>query len=286
MLAVAKAYADYFQIGRGSRRYLAYGNWDLDSQPDSMKRARMQPSGVLDGQSLSLEPLQPSRITEDVSKSWYKSRTHLPPSHGETEADPKKPGAYTFIKAPRYNSDVYEVGPLARMLISYVAGDENIQKLVDGALAELKVDIPALFSVMGRHAARALECKVVADAMADWVVQLKPGEPNCARYELPETSNGMGLTEGPRGALGHWIKIEGGVIANFQAVVPTTWNCSPRDDNGQPGTCEQALEGTNVKDAENPFELARIVRSFDPCLACSIHTVTPKGRAIGKFRVS
>ena len=121
--------------------------------------------------------------------------------------------------------------------------------------------------------------------MAEWVLQLKPGEPNCAHFELPTEATGMGLTEAPRGAVGHWIRIKGGKIANYQLVVPTTWNCSPRDDNDVPGPCEQALEGTKVKDEQNPFELVRIVRSFDPCLACSIHMVTPKGREIAKFRV-
>ena len=139
---------------------------------------------------------------------------------------------------------------------------------------------------MGRHAARALECKLVADAMADWLLDLEPNEPNCATYQMPQTASGMGLTEGPRGALGHWIEIRDGVIANYQAVVPTTWNCSPRDDDGRPGACEQALEGTKVRDPENPFELVRIVRSFDPCLACSIHVVSPKGDEIKQIRAT
>ncbi|GAG35018.1 unnamed protein product, partial [marine sediment metagenome] len=151
--------------------------------------------------------------------------------------------------------------------------------------SEFKAKPQALFSVLGRHAARALETKVVADAMADWVMELKPGEPSCAEYELPESGQGMGLTGAPRGALGHWVSIKDGVIENYQCVVPTTWNCSPRDDKDQPGACEQALEGTTVKDPENPFELVRIVRSFDPCLACSVHLVTPKGDEISRFSV-
>jgi hydrogenase large subunit len=121
--------------------------------------------------------------------------------------------------------------------------------------------------------------------MAGWLLELKPGQPVCAHYELPETGSGMGLSEAPRGSLGHWIEVKNSVIENYQAVVPTTWNCSPRDDNDQPGACEQALEGTTIKDEENPFELVRIVRSYDPCLACSIHMVTPNGHDIGKFRV-
>lgn len=286
VLTVARAYPDYFQIGQGCRRYLSYGAWDLDQNPDLTQRARMLPHGTLDGASQSYQPLDPSRITEQVKHSWYHSRSNLPPSHGETEVDPKKPDAYSFLKAPRYNGDVYEVGPLARLLMAYVKGVPNVRSLVDSVLSQAGADVPALASVLGRHAARAIECKLVADAMAEWVLQLKPDEPHCAVYDLPDEGSGMGLAEAPRGAVGHWIEIKDGVIANYQAVVPTTWNCSPRDDDGQPGACEQALEGTTVKDAQNPFELVRIIRSFDPCLACSIHMVTPRGREVGRFRVA
>jgi hydrogenase large subunit len=171
------------------------------------------------------------------------------------------------------------------MVIAYVQGDAKVKALVDGTLAQLGAPIEALFSALGRHAARALEAKLVADALADWVLQLKPGEPVYADYELPDEAEGMGLADGPRGALGHWIAIKDGRIANYQCVVPTTWNASPRDDRDQPGPVEQALQGVKVRDEENPFELVRIVRSFDPCLACAVHLVTPKGRSLGKFRV-
>ncbi len=285
VLAVAGVYPDYFEIGRGCQQYLSYGNWDLDQQPDLTQRKRLLPNGRLNGKTLEAETFDPQQIREQVKHSWYKSRSDVPPSQADTEADPVKPGAYSFVKAPRYNGQVHEVGPLARMAVAYVRGNAQVKTLVDGALAALGAEAPALFSVLGRHAARALETKVVADAMADWLLQLKPGEPSCAVYDLPEQGSGMGLTEAPRGALGHWIEIKNGVIENYQAIVPTTWNGSPRDDNDQPGACEQALEGTQVRDEQNPFELVRIVRSYDPCLACAIHMVTPKGRQIGQFRV-
>jgi hydrogenase large subunit len=124
---------------------------------------------------------------------------------------------------------------------------------------------------MGRHLARAISAKVIADNCEKWLLALKPGEPTYVEYEIPEEAAGMGLIEGSRGALGHWIEIKDKKISNYQAVVPTTWNASPRDDDGNPGPMEQALIGTEVKDKDNPFELVRIVRSFDPCLACSIH---------------
>ena len=124
---------------------------------------------------------------------------------------------------------------------------------------------------MGRHLARALAAKLLAEKLEQWVLSLKPGEPTYVEYEIPEEATGFGITDASRGALGHWIEIKNGRIHNYQAVVPTTWNASPRDDNGIPGAIEQALEGTRVKDKDNPFELVRIVRSFDPCLACAIH---------------
>jgi hydrogenase large subunit len=121
--------------------------------------------------------------------------------------------------------------------------------------------------------------------MPQWLLQLKPGEPVYVDYTIPEESTGMGLIDGARGALGHWIEIKEGKIANYQCVVPSTWNLCPRDNQGQPGPVEQALEGTKIKDESNPFEIVRIVRSFDPCLACAIHLITPKGKSLGKFRV-
>lgn len=286
VLAVARAYPDYFEIGGGCRHYLSYGNWDLDQSPDLTKRLRVLPNGRVNGSLDAIESFDPERIREHVKNSWYGSKSDLHPSIGETDADPKKPGAYSFVKAPRYDGQVHEVGPLARLLVAYARGQERVRALVDSVLSELGAKPAALFSVLGRHAARALETKLIIELMDDWALQLKPGESNCAVYDLPENGTGMGLTEAPRGSLGHWINIKDGVIANYQAVVPTTWNCSPRDDRDQPGACEQALEGTKIRDEQNPFELVRIVRSFDPCLACSIHMVSPKGRENGIFRIN
>jgi len=286
VLAVAGVYSDYFTIGAGCKNFLSYGALDLDSKVDLTERKRLVPHGTVeDGNIGKYNPLNPSNITEQVKHSWYSSGTGLAPFDGETEADPKKPGAYSFLKAPRYDGKVYEVGPLSRIVVAYAAGDATVKSLVDSVLSQFKAQPSALFSVLGRHAARALEAKMVADAMSNWVLQLEPGEPSCAQYDLPDTGQGMGLIGAPRGALGHWIKIKDGVIENYQAVVPTTWNCSPQDDEDQPGACEQSLIGTKVKDPKNPFELVRIVRAYDPCLACSIHMVTPKGEEIGCFRV-
>jgi hydrogenase large subunit len=287
VIAVAEAYADYFEIGAGCGNLLAYGVFDLDGEePDYLKRRRLLRSGTI-SRDLALGPVDASKIAEYVQHSWYDdSGTARYPGEGETAPHPHKAGAYSWLKSPRYGGKVYEVGPLARMLVNYVGGDAAVKGLIDPVLGHFRAGPDALFSVLGRHAARALECKYVADSMADWVLQLKPGEPVYTEYELPDQASGMGLVCGPRGALGHWIRIENGKTANYQCVVPTTWNASPRDDNGQPGPIEQALIGTKIRDEQNPFEIVRIVRSFDPCLACAVHVITPKGAELGRFRIA
>jgi len=206
-----------------------------------------------------------NKITEDVRHSFYKnSGSGNKPSEGVTDPEAGKSGAYSWLKAPRYDNQAYEVGSLARM---WVNGDYR-----QG------------ISVIDRHAARALEAQKIADAMEDWVLQLKPGEPSCVEAQVPDSAEGMGLTEGARGALGHWIKISNKKIENYQAVVPTTWNCGPRDDKGNRGPVEEALVGTPIVDTDNPLEVVRIVRSFDPCIACAVHLIKPSGE-IKKFRV-
>jgi Ni,Fe-hydrogenase I large subunit len=210
-------------------------------------------------------------IVEDVTCSRFSSPSGLHPSKGLTVADPQKKDAYSWIKAPRYQGAPMEVGPLARVLMAYKSGHAEISKLVNDLLAGAKAKPESLTSVMGRHAARAIECKAVADRCAVWLDQLKSDQPAFAPFTIPEAGSGMGLTEAPRGALGHWIEIAGRKIERYQCIVPTTWNCSPRDANGQGGPLEQALVGTPVADAANPVEAARVVRSFDPCIACAVH---------------
>jgi hydrogenase large subunit len=286
VLMVAEAYSDYFEIGAGCGNLLSYGSFDLDSkETDLTKRDRLLAQGTV---STDLKPsmLDTSKIAEYVKHSWsadYDNGRH--PAQGETDPKPDKNGAYSWIKSPRYDGKVYEVGPLARMAVTYAGGDPKVEALVDSVLERFKAPPAALFSVLGRHAARALYTKLVADTMPEWLLQLKPGEPVCADYEIPEESNGMGLVDAARGALGHWVEIKDHKIANYQCVVPSTWNFGPRDDQGQPGPVEQAITGTKIKDEANPFEIVRIIRSMDPCLACAIHMVTPKGKDLGRFRV-
>ena len=287
VLAAAEVYSDYFQIGSGCRRLLSYGSYDLDGkEPDLTKRKRLFKQGTVDA-DLNLSPLDVSAITEDVKHSWYDdSTTGRKPDQGETIPKEGKAGAYSWIKSPRYNREVYEVGPLARIMATYLSGDERVKSIVDPALARFKAGPEVMFSTLGRHLARAVSCKVIADTMASWLLEIKPGEPVYQEYEIPDESTGVGLVEAARGALGHFIRIKDKRIANYQCVVPSTWNMSPRDDKGQPGPLEQALTGTKIRDEANPFEVVRIVRSFDPCLACAVHLITPKGRKLGEYRIS
>jgi len=286
VLAVANAYPDYFEIGVGCKNLLSYGAYDLDGKdPDLTQRQRLFKQGVI---SSDLKPyeLNVSKIAEDVGYSWYEdSSSGLHPTQGETQPAYGKQEAYSWAKSPRYNGEVYEVGPLARIAVTYAYGDPVVRELVDTSLAQLKAPASALFSVLGRHLARALSAKYIADSLEKWVLELKPGEPTFTEYDIPEEGGGMGLTEAARGALGHWIEIKDSKIANYQCVVPTTWNVSPKDDKGNPGPIEQALIGTKVRDESNPFEIVRIIRSFDPCLACAVHLITPKDQDLGRFQV-
>ncbi len=266
VLAVAPAFPDYFATGAGCANFLSYGVF----QNSAEQRDTFLPSGVVaQGQ---LQTLNPHQITEDVRHSHFSSTSGLHPSEGRTEAAPQKSGSYSWLKAPRYQGEPMEVGPLARMVVAYHEGSvPQVKTLVDAVLQRVGGEPKHLPSVLGRHAARAIECKVVADKCAEWLDGLRPGQVTCAEYEIPKQGQGVGLTEAPRGALGHWITIDDHKIESYQCIVPTTWNCSPRDDRGVLGPVEQALVGTPVVDAENPLEAGRVVRSFDPCIACAVH---------------
>jgi hydrogenase large subunit len=171
------------------------------------------------------------------------------------------------------------------MVSNYTQGDETAKRLVDSVLSEFNAGPEVLYSVLGRHAARALEAKMVADAMVDWLTALKPAEPTIIESRIPQQGESAGLTEAPRGAVGHWMTINDAKIARYQVITPTAWNASPKDDKDQPGAVEQALTGTKVKDNDNPFELVRIVRAFDPCLACSVHLLDARGNKLRVLKV-
>lgn len=273
VMAIAGAYEDNFAVGRGCGNLLAYGVFPLVDGDDPEGDNQLIKGGCYtDGQFTTFDA---AKINEHVMYSWFDSNTsQRHPSEGITKPVAGKRNAYSWIKAPRYGDKPHEVGPLARMWINK---EPRTFGLGDKA-----------FSVLGRHFARAVETSLVAHAMKEWLDQLVPGEPTFAPFEIPKECRGMGLTEAPRGALGHFVEVRDYRIANYQCVVPTTWNCSPRDDHGVMGPVEEALMETTVKDPENPVELVRIVRSFDPCLACAVHLLEVKGhkKDIMAFRVS
>ena len=261
VLAVAGIFSDYEEIGVGAGNLLSYGVFDLDDDGGAKLLGRGR---ITEGTPGTVAPEQ---ITEYVKHSWYTPASGgLNPSDGVTEPDVTKEGAYSFVKSPRYQDVVHEVGPLARMKVS---GEYSGQ-----------------VSVIDRIAARAMEAKLVADAMVGWLGELEPDQPVYVPSDTPTNAEGIGLTEAPRGALGHWIDISHGEIARYQVITPTAWNASPLDGLdtegvGQHGAIEQALIGTPVEDEDQPIELLRVVHSFDPCLACAVHLVRP-GRKVAE----
>jgi len=202
VLAVAGVYSDYFEIGKGCGNLLSFGSFDLETNnPDYTTRQRLLKQGIV-STDLKLGKLDTNKIFEEVKHSWYADDGNgKHPTQGVTEPEPGKADAYSWIKSPRYEGKVYEVGPLARMAVTYASGDPTAKALVDSVLSHFKAPPSALFSVLGRHAARALYCKMVADTMPGWLLQLKPGEPVYYPHEIPEEANGMGLVEAARGAL-------------------------------------------------------------------------------------
>jgi [NiFe] hydrogenase large subunit len=233
---------------------------------------------------------------EHTAHSWYKPSKPLNPAVGETAPDytsydPNK--QYTWSKSPRLQNKPMEVGALARMVVAYAAGQPTAKKMIDDTLKAIghPGQPQVLFGIIGRIAARTLECKMVADSMYQWgidlITNIKNGNTAVYNdYKIPDKAQGIGLWEAPRGALGHWIDVEGKKIKNYQCVVPTTWNVCPRDDNGVRGPIEEALVGTAVANAEKPLEILRVVHSFDPCLACTVHVIHPESNRIMDFKVS
>lgn len=270
VLAVAGAYPEYWEIGKGCGQFLSYGVFSQDGRPNAQRSNFFLPAGTL--QNGVYDTLQIQRISEEIRHSFFSSTSGLHPATGETVPAAAKHGAYSWLKAPRYGGKPMEVGPLARILVAYHQGsNRSLNTAVDSLLGTIGKSPAALDSLLGRHAARALECKMVADLCFEWADRIRPGQPSAVDFTIPAKGSGVGLTEAPRGALGHWIEIADHRIHRYQCVVPTTWNCSPRDDQGIAGPVEQALLGTPVKDPDHPIEAARVVRSFDPCLACAVH---------------
>jgi Ni,Fe-hydrogenase I large subunit len=304
VLAVAPFYLDWAGLGEGTGNFLAYGDW-----PDADGNLWL-PQGVILNRDLStVHPLDQREIAEYVTYSWYDYDDETKAKHpweGETRPNytgPQPPyeyldtdDKYTWMKAPRLADEPMEVGPLARMLIAYASGHERVQAVVNSVLETLGVGPEVLFSTLGRTAARCIETVVVAEKLVDWtnelVESMASGDLRIHAWDSwdpdtwPDEAKGWGFTEAPRGALGHWIHIKDKKIHNYQAVVPSTWNSSPRDASGKKGPYEAALIGTPVADPEKPIEILRTIHSFDPCMACGVHVLDAEGNEITKVVVN
>lgn len=311
-LAIAGFYKDWGAQGEGLGNFLSFG--DLPSKNFWDTSSYFIPRGVILNRDLStIHPIDldaDSEIQEFVSHSWYKygagDAQGLHPFKGETELNytgPKPPyehldvdQKYSWLKSPRWKGKAMEVGPLARVLMLYASGNAQAKELVGYTLKTLDVPVEALFSTLGRTAARTLETKILADAMQGWydelIANIKAGDVRTFNETYwdpstwPKSMKGVGLMEAPRGGLSHWIVIEDGKIANYQAVVPSTWNAGPRDASGQPGAYEAALQHNHVlHDPKQPIEILRTIHSFDPCIACAVHVTDPNGEELIKVKV-
>jgi hydrogenase large subunit len=304
LLAVASFYKDWSKYGGGLKNYLSYGEFPTKGygQIDGFKYAR----GAVLGRDLStVHPVNPrdsQEIKEYIAHSWYTydggNEAGIHPWAGETKiaySGPKPPfetlegyEKYSFLKTPRWKENAMEVGPLARLLVSYAAGHADVKETVGMVLGKLAVPVDALFSTLGRTAARGIDAALamiwLKEFFGELMGRVKTKETstfNGERWEpksWPSSAEGVGLVEAPRGALAHWIKIENGKIDNYQLVVPTTWNGSPRDAKQQRSSFEESLIGTPVANLEQPVEIIRTIHSFDPCLACAVHLYDPQGR--------
>lgn len=263
-------------LGGGDGNYLSYGVFPLADGSTLIKSG-----AIFDGQLNNVQPLDQSKITEDVKHSWLKDEVPNHPSKMDTVFDLDKEGAYSFLKAPRYEGRPMEVGPLARMLIHQPPAFMEFvdqYRIKPGAVA--------------RHAARAFEILLLCEAMEEWIDELprylavKDARiHDTEHWQPPKTGFGQGLLDAPRGALGHWVEIEDHKIKHYQMVVPTTWNFSPRDEKGQKGPLETALLGVPVPDPNNPINIVRVVRSYDPCLSCAVHLIEADREQVLKYRI-
>lgn len=318
LLAVASFYKGWlYGGGLSSKNVLAYGDIP-DHVNDYSASSLLMPRGaVIDGNLKEVHPVDlrdPNEIQEFVPHSWYKyadEKKGLHPWDGVTEPNFKlgantkgtktniqeidESAKYSWIKAPRWRGHAMEVGPLARYIVGYASGNKEITEQINMVLKTLDVPVDALFSALGRTAARGLECQWTAHKMAYFmdklIANVKAGDTATANVERwepkswPAEAKGVGFTEAPRGALAHWIKIKDTKIDNYQCVVPTTWNGSPRDNEGNIGAFEAALVNTKVERPEEPVEILRILHSFDPCLACSTHVMSEDGQELAHVRV-
>ncbi|MDD4870290.1 MAG: nickel-dependent hydrogenase large subunit [Kiritimatiellae bacterium] len=298
LVAIAAAYKDWFSYGAGVTNYLAVPEFPEDTTNTKFTL----PGGFITQGDLEKTRFIKSHndeylvnnIQESVARAWYEGNSALHPWSGETKPaynEFKAEGKYSWCKAPRFADQPVQVGPLAQMLICYAHGDTRVKKLVDEANTKIGISMKDYHSTMGRHLARGIRACMMADFSLEQldklIANIAAGDKTYAnRIEIPNGEfKGVGFHEAPRGTLSHWIVFKDKKIENYQAVVPSTWNASPRDEKGNMGPYEASLVGNPVAQAEKPLELIRTIHSFDPCIACAVHAVDPEGREITRVKV-
>ncbi len=292
LLAVAAEYKDVAGYG-GTQNFITFGEFCKD--PNKRETGFFQPGIIRKRDLKKVEAFDPKKIAEHVRHSWYKGAEAHHPYEGVTEpnfTDLHGDDRYSWSKAPRYEGEPMETGPLAQVLVAYAKGNKAVAGYVDHVLQALNVGPEAWVSTLGRTAARGIETAVIADQMEGWIAefqdQLKSEGKTpklVGKWEMPKKAEGVGFVNAPRGGLSHWIRIEDGKIANFQLVVPTTWNMSPRCAADKIGPLEEALTGMPIVDAKRPVEILRTVHSFDPCIACAVHVIDPESNETRVFKV-
>ena len=317
--AIASFYPEWASYGGGlsGKNVMAYGEFPAYANNHTNESLMLPQGAILNGDLSTVYDVDvrdPDQIQEYIAHSWYQysdDNIGLHPWDGVTEPNFElgpntkgtktnienidEGGKYSWLKAPRWRGNAMEVGPLARYLVAYARGRQDVKDQVDGLLAELNLPITALFSTLGRTAARGLESSWAAHKMRDvygeLMANLKSGDSSTANMEKFDPSTwetdvkGVGFGEAPRGALGHWVHIKDTKIENYQCVVPTTWNASPRDPDGNIGAYEAALLGTPMANPEQPLEILRTIHSFDPCVACATHVMSPDGEELSTVTV-
>ena len=309
LVMAAKAYATEPSVnaGLGTANLMTSREFQLNSSEFLFD------SGVILGGDISkVYDIDEDKITEEATHSWYEDNEPLHPYDGKT--NPKYTGfkdaqtingkgesentkvikeseKYSWIKSPRYDGKPMQVGPLSNIVINYAKGNKKVTKVVDQFLKDAQIPLKAVFSTLGRTAARMIEAKIVADngleAFNSLIQNLKVDESTYTSYQIDKTKEYKGRFMGnaPRGILSHWVRIKNGVIENWQAVVPSTWNAGPKDSKGARGPYEESLVGLKIADLSQPLEIIRVIHSFDPCIACAVHLMDTKGNELSEYKV-
>ncbi|MDR3358410.1 MAG: nickel-dependent hydrogenase large subunit [Desulfovibrio sp.] len=293
LLAVAEGYKNWAAFG-GTKNFMAFGEFPAADGERDLDSRWLKPGVIYDCNITDTRKFDPKKIMEHVRHSWYEGDKASAPYEGETKPAFTKMGdkdRYSWLKAPRYDNHAVETGPLAQMLVDYSRNHKTVKPLVDFVLKKLGVGPEALFSTLGRTAARGIQTLAVARQLEQWLDEYEAGigrgdKKIVEDYEAPKNAKGVGFVNAPRGGLSHWLRTdERGKIANFQLVVPTTWNLGPRDSQSVPGAAEEALVGTPVADPRRPVEILRTIHSFDPCIACAVHVIDGQTNEVHKFKV-